>query len=135
MKTFIYTLALLIFSGCSTVAVPLVDATPVPAERIFEPALLAAGQHNAAFVRDPGAWGSLCPFDIYVDNVKVFSIKPGEAIQLNLPLGTRLFRLEAAPALCATTTRYLTSTLEPGIPQVYRIFMDPTSGYHLSRVQ
>ena len=72
MKTFIHTLALLIFSGCSTVAVPLVDATPVPAERIFEPALLAAGQHNAAFVRDPGAWGSLCPFDIYVDNVKVF---------------------------------------------------------------
>lgn len=118
-----------------TVQVPVATAVPVPASRIYAAELVSATDANATFVRDKGLTGSLCMYDLYVGATKVLSIDQGERANLKLPVGTHVMRIEAPAAHCVTNTKYLTTTFDTGVAQVFRLYFDTNHVQHFARIQ
>lgn len=78
---------LLTLTGCSTTPITTGDAGSIPVSRIYNPAYFtktSEQQVEVSFQRDKGFIGSGCSHDIYVNNIKIFSIRPNESAVIYL---------------------------------------------------
>jgi len=89
---------MILISACSTSPVAPSEAKNIPENRSYktefndgsDTTLLA----TVVFIRDSGFLGSVCVRDLTVNGDKAFSIKPGEAITLNMSAGEYLLLME-----------------------------------------
>lgn len=133
-------LALIVaMAGCSTSATNDHAAKAVSAQYIYKPAYVgeATGPSEAtvAFYRDTGLFGSGCRHDMYVDGVKIFTIRPGEKITIRVSAGEHLFRLETGRGMCADTAISQETSIAAGAHHVYRIMLSSSFTLHLTRME
>lgn len=141
MKLLIGALALVLLAGCSTSPVTEQTAKRIPSERIYQ-ASMVDGDSTArpdvatvTFLRDSGFYGSGCSHDVFVNNVKAFSIRQGEFIRLALPSGPYFFRLETGSGMCPDIATSQNSDLKPGAVEAYRILLPSDGSLRLTRIQ
>lgn len=140
MRILIGALALAALAGCSTSPVTEQAAKTIPTERVYHPEMFA-GQRSAdeaatvVFLRDSGMFGSGCSHDVFVNNVKVFSIRQGEYAKLSLRPGSYFFRLETGGGLCPNIATSQNSELKPGASEAYRILLPSDGSLRLTRIQ
>ena len=130
--------AILAVSACSTTPVSQGSAASVPAERIYRAEYVGSGSAADAtvvFLRDAGFVGSGCSHDVYVDNVRVFSIRRAEQIAIHVPAGHHFFRLETGGGLCPNISTSQETTLVSGARQTYRILLPSDGGLRLTRIE
>ena len=139
MRLLIGFLVMSFLSGCSTSPVTEITGKTLLEARIYEKSYIApeSVQLNKAtvlFLRDSGFVGSACSHDIYVNDVKVFSIRQGEKIKLALDPGRYLFRLESGGA-CPSVAVSQSTKLESGDNEVYRILIPSDFSLRLTRMR
>ncbi|QOU08060.1 hypothetical protein WLF14_14330 [Pseudomonas fluorescens] len=140
MRILIGALAMALLVGCSTSPVTEQTAKTIPSERVYHPEMLAtrSGVESAAtvvFLRDSGMFGSGCSHDMFVNNVKVFSIRQGEFAKLYLDPGSYFFRLETGGGICPNIATSQSSELKPGANEAYRILLPSDGSLRLTRIQ
>ncbi|WP_454690218.1 hypothetical protein [Achromobacter aloeverae] len=116
-----------LIAGCATDQVPRDKATPVPPDRLYEPAFLYHDEGDRAevtVIRDSGLVGSACLHRLWVDNTKVAALNPGEAIDLGLLPGSHFMRIEMGVGLCANIQISESFDLKPGERRLYRVMTD-----------
>lgn len=130
---------LILTSACSTTPVTQQSAAPVPENRIYQiryvGAATGADEATVVFLRDSGFFGSGCSHDVYIDNVKVFSIRQGEQITTRVRAGQHFFRLETGAGLCPNISTSQETTIAPGARQTYRILLPSDGSLRLTRIE
>lgn len=139
MRMVVAALLMMVLVGCSTSPVTEEAALPVPDERIYTAQYIQAGSSEeppeVVFVRDSGVYGSVCEHDIYVNNVKAFTIEAGEIIRLKLSPGPYLFRLETGGGMCPNISTSQDADLKPGANIAYRILIPSDGSLRLTRTR
>lgn len=140
MRIFIGAVVLALMAGCSTSPVTEQTAKTIPADRVYQPEMLATPGSSketatVAFLRDSGYYGSGCSHDMFVNNVKAFSIRQGEFVRLALPAGSYFFRLETGGGLCPNIATSQSSELKQGAHEAYRILLPSDGNLRLTRIQ
>lgn len=89
MKRFaLFCLIPVLAAACATSPVALIDAKPVPADRVFAYSQLIDGPSgHLVLVRDQGAFGAACPMAVYVDGQIAAHFRTSETLTLYLPAG------------------------------------------------
>ncbi len=134
-------LAMAMLLGCSTTPITEQTAKVVPAERIYQPSMVQGqrpqdpAKSAVVFLRDSGMFGSGCSHDMYVNNVKVFSIRQGEFVRLSLNPGSYFFRLETGAGLCPNIATSQNTELKAGGEEAYRILLPSDGNLRLTRVR
>ena len=132
MRRLVIPLIAILLTGCSTAPITEQQAKHIPAERVYAQSLLstgkAPGMGEVTFLRDKGATGSACDHHVYVDNVRAFSIRPGEGIRLSLEPGSHFFRLELGRGLCPNSAMSQEAIIAEGSDMAYRIAFEGISG-------
>jgi len=130
--------ASIVISACSTTAVTEQTAEPVPRERIYALEFVATASSpskaRVSFFRDSGYWGIACTYDVYVNNLKSFSIRQSEFIHLLLEPGPYFFRLESG-GLCPNDAVSQNTVLMEGGKETYRILLPSNGGLRLLRTE
>jgi hypothetical protein len=126
-------------TACSTDPVTEQSASPVPSERIYQPSYaggaVSSSDATVIFLRDSGVFGSGCNHDVYIDNVKVFTIRQGEKIATHVSSGQHFFRLETGVGLCPNVAASQETTIQGGAKQVYRILLPSDGSLRLTRIE
>lgn len=126
-------------AACSTTPVTQQSAMPVPADRIYAASYVVGNEPakgaTVSFARDSGFLGGGCSHDLYVNNAKVFAIRPGELITLNLSPGPYFFRLETGGGLCPNVATSQNTNLPQGGREVYRILIPSDGMLRMTRVE
>jgi len=140
MRILMGALVVALLAGCSTSPVTEQTAKTIPADRVYQPEMVAtsANAQEAAtvvFLRDAGVFGSGCSHDMFVNNVKVFSIRQGEFIRLSLTAGSYFFRLETGGGICPNIATSENTELKPGGHEAYRILLPSDGNLRLTRIQ
>lgn len=141
MRILIGALAMALLVGCSTSPVTEQSAKPIPADRIYQPSMVAGPGAEAndfasvTFLRDSGYYGSGCSHDMFVNNVKAFAIRQGEFVRLSLPAGSYFFRLETGGGLCPNIATSQSSELKAGASESYRILLPSDGNLRLTRIK
>jgi hypothetical protein len=141
MRKAITILALIALAGCSTSPVTEQTAKRIPSERIYQASMVDGNSTvksdlaTVTFLRDSGFYGSGCSHDVFVNNVKAFSISQGEFIRLTLPSGSYFFRLETGSGICPDIATSQSSDLKPGAVEAYRILLPSDGSLRLTRIQ
>lgn len=124
---------LLALGGCATSPIPVSEARPVPADKMY--ALKDQGTKDSGrltVVREDGFFGSGCDVVFYIDGQRAAKIGPGQKASFVLPagevnLGTGL----AESGLCAgVAIKTVAANIKPGKEVIYRINWD-TQGFYL----
>lgn len=129
---------LILVSACSTTPVTKQTAAPVPAEHVYKTSYIGAASSSGAtvtFLRDSGFFGSGCSHDVYVDNVKIFTIREGEKITIHVSAGQHLFRLESGGGLCPNISTSQETIVSDGARRTYRILLPSDGSLRLTRVE
>jgi len=141
MRKILTALALIALAGCSTSPVTEQTGKRIPSERIYQASMVDGdstvkpGMATVTFLRDSGFYGSGCSHDVFVNNVKAFSIRQGEFARLTLPAGSYFFRLETGSGLCPDIATSQNSDLKPGAAEAYRILLPSDGSLRLTRIQ
>jgi hypothetical protein len=141
MRKILTAMALIALAGCSTSPVTEQTAKRIPSERIYQASMVDGNSTvnsdvaNVTFLRDSGFYGSGCSHDVFVNNVKAFSIRQGEFIRLTLPPGSYFFRLETGSGICPDIATSQSSDLKPGAAEAYRILLPSDGSLRLTRTQ
>ncbi|MEO8642654.1 hypothetical protein [Pseudomonas sp.] len=135
MRKMLTAIALIALTGCSTHPVSEEEASPVPAERIYATQDVQTENAEVVFVRDGGAYGSVCEHNVYVNNTKAFTIEAGEIIRLKLKPGPYLFRLDTGGGLCPSISTSQDAELKPGSKLAYRILIPSDGSLRLTRIR
>ncbi|POA88058.1 hypothetical protein [Pseudomonas protegens] len=141
MRILIAGVALVLLAGCSTSPVTEQTAKPIPADRVYQPSMIAVPGNEVTsgatvtFLRDSGYYGSACSHDMFVNNVKAFAIRQGEFVRLALPAGSYFFRLETGAGLCPNIATSQSSELKPGANEAYRILLPSDGNLRLTRIK
>lgn len=141
MKAVIVFFSIMIFllAGCSTDPVTLQSAAHIPRERIYQPNYFGAAKNvsdaTVVFLRDSGLFGSGCSHDIYINNIKFFSIRANEQATIHLPANQYFFRLETGGGMCPNIATSQESQLAPGARQIYRILLPSDGSLRLTRME
>lgn len=140
MRIFMAAASVAMLVGCSTTPVNEQTADPVPASRIYQPSLVKKGEADrmnstVTFTRDSGYFGSGCSHDMYINNVKAFSIRQGEIIRVSLVPGSYFFRLETGAGICPNIATSQSTELKPGAEEAYRILLPSDGNLRLTRVR
>lgn len=138
MQKIWFLLATAILVGCSTVPVTEHDAAKIAPERVYQPSLVGPakpGEAKVTFLRDRGHVGSACSHTIFVNNQKVFAIRPGEGISLHLAPGSYFFRLESGAGLCPNIATSQDAELKAGADIAYRILLPSDGSLRLTRMR
>jgi len=124
---------LLALGGCATSPIPVSEARPVPADKMY--ALKDQGTKDSGrltVVREDGFFGSGCDVVFYIDGQRAAKIGPGQKASFVLPagevnLGTGL----AESGLCTgVAIKTVASNIKSGKEVIYRISWD-TQGFYL----
>ncbi|WP_083265606.1 MULTISPECIES: DUF2846 domain-containing protein [Pseudomonadaceae] len=131
-------LAGLVLTGCSTSPVTEQQAEVIPGDRVYAADLVgkaSGGQASVVFLRDTGLLGAACTHDVFVNNRKAFSIRPGEGIWLKLPPGEYSFRLETGGGACPNVATSQDANLKSTSEIAYRILTPSDFGLRLTRIK
>ncbi|MEM5432820.1 hypothetical protein [Cupriavidus oxalaticus] len=79
-----------LLSACATSHVPLSEAKPVAADRLFALQQQAPGTSKVIVTRDSGAGGGGCDYGFYVDGQLAGKLATSETATFYVPLGERL---------------------------------------------
>jgi hypothetical protein len=125
--------------ACATSPVTENSAEKVPPSRIYEPSFAGPATSSTdgsmLFLRDSGMSGAGCAHDVFVDQVKVFSIKHNEQFEIHLPAGVHFVRLAMGTRICSAMTASLETTVVAHARQVFRIMVSIDSTVRLTRIE
>lgn len=128
----------LVLAGCSTTPVNPQSAASVPGERIYKHEYFSqqgSGSARVTFLRDKGFLGGGCSHDMYVNNIKAFSIRPNEKAVIHLEPDYYIFRLETGGGLCPNIATSQEAELKPNADAEYRILLPSDTSLRLTRIK
>ncbi|RSF08818.1 hypothetical protein [Achromobacter aegrifaciens] len=119
-------------AGCSTTPVSADKAKPVPKERLYGFQQQPAESFGTAVVtRDSGFTGSACYVLLRIDGVKAAEFGTAETATFYLKPGDSIMEIDSG--ICGGGNKEIEVKSLAGESRRYRIFLDSTSGYGLSR--
>jgi hypothetical protein len=126
MRLFFLGLALVAFcAGCATTPIPVKEAKPVPADRVFRSSSIPKnGNVTVLFVRDTGFVGSGVYHHLFIDGRKAASLNPGEKIELVLPPGEHIFGVTPTDPFGNAIVNSIDQDLKPDRKYYYRLQTD-----------
>lgn len=114
-----------ILSGCATTPTASNSAKGVSSERIYsKDHFTKTDERNipVTIIRDGGIWGAACIHRVYINNKKVFALKPNERAMVYLEPQEYEIKVDlAASSFCPYSQVEETITLEPNSQHTYRI--------------
>lgn len=118
---------LLALGGCATSPIPVSEARPVPADKMY--ALKDQGTKDSGrltVVREDGFFGSGCDVVFYIDGQRAAKIGPGQKASFVLPAGkVNLGAGLAESGLCAgVAIKTVVANIKPRKEVIYRINWD-----------
>lgn len=142
MNKILAIIAALMITGCSTTQISEHSANQIPQNRVYDPQYVAYEfiEKNKditaiTVLRDSGFLGSGCSHTIYINNIKTFAIRANEFINLKLPAGEHLLRLESGAGICPNISLSQNTNLEVGEHEKYRISIASTGQINFSRIE
>ncbi|WP_347454063.1 hypothetical protein [Acinetobacter thermotolerans] len=130
--------ACLYLMGCSTAPINDKSVGSIPKDRIYQQDYFykqSADQASVTFTRDKGFLGSGCSHVLYVNNIKVFSIRSHEKATIYLPPDFYIFRLETGGGMCPDVAISQDAQLKPGTEAEYRILLPSDFSLRLTRIK
>lgn len=140
MKRFAwFCLLSVLIAGCATSPVALIDAKPIPADRVFaykQPNEEPSG--SLVVVRDQGAFGAACPIALYVDGTVAAHLRTAETLTIHLPAGLHI--IGAGPSgsgMCSWTNeaahrREISHTVSAGSTTKLRLSITQQGLYQIT---
>ncbi len=117
MRTLLFTLGLLMFTGCAGSEVPFEAANPVPPERQYT-TIADPGGVEVGIVRDLGGRGSWQSLVVAIDGLRLATLESGEEVTVSLAPGDH--RLEVwGPEYKVLTREDI--VVRKGVPLHYRL--------------
>jgi hypothetical protein len=92
-------------------------------------------QARVTFMRDSGFFGGGCSHDIYINDEKAFSLRPGEQATVYLTPQYYIFRLETGGGLCPNIATSQESELKENSDAKYRILLPSDGNLRLTRIK
>lgn len=132
MRILIGALGLALLAGCTTSAISVQQAEPVPSDELYAYQSRSSSSSGAlTVVRDSGALGAGCDIVVYVDGRKSAKVGPGQRATFYLPPGHPNLGIGlAGSGLCGgMAVRSITGSVEAGKETVYRISGDMSGVY------
>ncbi|MBI6917653.1 hypothetical protein JET68_02450 [Pseudomonas monteilii] len=132
MRILIGALGLALLAGCTTSAISVQQAEPVPGDELYAYQSRSGSSSGVlTVVRDSGALGSGCDIVVYVDGKKSAKVGPGQRATFYLPPGQPNLGIGlAGSGLCGgMAVRSITGSVEAGKETVYRISGDMSGVY------
>ncbi|MEC4022200.1 hypothetical protein VSO52_05285 [Pseudomonas fulva] len=132
MQILIGALGLALLAGCTTSAISVQQAEPVPSDELYAYQSRSGSTSGAlTVVRDSGALGSGCDIVVYVDGKRSAKVGPGQRATFYLPPGQPNLGIGlAGSGLCGgMAVRSITGSVEAGKETVYRISGDMSGVY------
>uniref|UniRef100_UPI001E4CD47F hypothetical protein n=1 Tax=Pseudomonas putida TaxID=303 RepID=UPI001E4CD47F len=132
MRILIGAVGLALLAGCTTSAISIQQAEPVPSDELYAYQSRSGSSSGAlTVVRDSGALGSGCDVVVYVDGKKSAKVGPGQRATFYLPPGQPNLGIGlAGSGLCGgMAVRSITGSVEAGKETVYRISGDMSGVY------
>ncbi|CAN7256261.1 hypothetical protein LJR159_000975 [Pseudomonas brassicacearum] len=133
MRLFVGAVAVALLAGCSSSAISVKQAEPVPPDELYAFQSKPSGESGkVTVVRDSGFVGSGCDIVVYVDGRRAAKIGTGQRASFYLPVGTpSLGAGLAGSGLCAgAAIRTISASVKPGKESVYRISGD-VGGFYI----
>jgi hypothetical protein len=123
---------LLALGGCATSPLPVSEARPVPADKMY--AFKSQGTKapgRLTIVRDDGFVGAGCDAMFYIDGQRAAKIGPGQKASFVLPAGeVNLGAGLAESGLCSgAAIKTVAARIKPGKEVIYRINWDTQAFY------
>lgn len=129
MRILAVAVAAMVLVGCSSNAIPLSQATQVPADKIYAFQVKPAGDSGKVTVlRDGGMFGSGCDMLIYFDGKRAAKLSTGQKASFYLPSGnTNIGVGYSESGICTgPAIRTIAATVSAGKERAYRISSDGT---------
>lgn len=111
-------------AACATSPVPIADASPTPAERIYYAAQEGKEFATAVFVRDTGFVGAGVYQHLTINDERAASIDVGEKATLRLSPGEYVLAVKPTDMFGASAPFAIDQKLEAGKTYYYRILTD-----------
>lgn len=117
---------LALLTACASTPVPLSEAKPVPADRLFAFQSKTDSASRAIVTRDTSFQGGGCYLGVFIDGTLAGKVDPGEVASFHLPAGEHLIGVGTTEGrgLCAFSTdlrREITANFPAGRTSYYRI--------------
>lgn len=122
-----YPLVAALLIGCATSQIPVEEAKPVPADRIYFNPKPSAGTASVTFVRDTGFVGSAVYQHISIDGERAASLDVGEKVSFRLAAGEHLFGVLKTDPFGTSAEYVIDQRLEPDRVYFYRVLIDGDS--------
>ncbi|MBF8669717.1 hypothetical protein IR012_10320 [Pseudomonas putida] len=132
MRILIGAVGLALLAGCTTSAITVQQAEPVPRDEVYAYQIKpTVSSGTLTVVRDSGALGSGCDIVVYIDGKKSAKVGPGQRATFYLPPGKPNLGIGlAGSGLCGgMAVRSITGSVEVGKDSVYRISGDMSGVY------
>ncbi|WP_143223878.1 hypothetical protein [Acinetobacter sp. ANC 3903] len=117
--------SILIISGCATTPTASSSAKGVSSERMYsKDYFIKTDERNTpvTIIRDGGIWGAACIHRVYINNKKVFALKPNERATVYLSPQEYEIKVDlAASSFCPYSQVEEMINLEPNSQHTYRI--------------
>jgi len=114
-----------ILSGCATTPTASSSAKGISSERMYsKDYFIKTDERNTpvTIIRDGGTWGAACIHRVYINNKKVFALKPNERATVYLKPQEYEIKVDlAASSFCPYSQVEEMINLEPNSQHTYRI--------------
>lgn len=136
MKKIILSVLLLSLGACAGALLQGTSSTPVPPDRVYAsyPKFFTGAYVTVRRDPSPKEIGIGCENELYIDNVRSFTIMPGEYVTFFLTDGKHVLKVDTGRGSCQGRPGAAEINVSNGISQEYKIFSPPGDALRLFRI-
>ncbi len=136
MKKIIFSALLLALGACAGIPLQSVSSKPVPPDRIYAsyPKFFTGAYVTVRRDASPQEIGIGCENELYIDNIRSFTIMPGEYVTFFLTDGKHVLKVDTGRGSCQGRPGSEEISVSNGISQEYKIFSPPGDTLRLFRI-
>ncbi len=136
MKKIIFSALLLALDACAGIPLQSVSSKPVPPDRVYAsyPKFFTGAYVTVRRDASPQEIGIGCENELYIDNIRSFTIMPGEYVTFFLTDGKHVLKVDTGRGSCQGRPGSEEISVSNGISQEYKIFSPPGDTLRLFRI-
>ncbi|MCB5184230.1 hypothetical protein LG201_03330 [Methylobacillus gramineus] len=126
----------LILAGCSSNPANYVPSKPVPQDRVYAsyPKFFTGAYVTVRRDAAPSGIGLGCENEIYIDNIRAYTILPSEYATFFLTEGKHVIKVDTGRGSCQGRPGSEEITISNGISQEYKLISPPGDPLRLFRI-
>ncbi|MCB5187576.1 hypothetical protein LG200_06090 [Methylobacillus caricis] len=132
----IFVVLVIVLVGCSSAPINFASSNPVPRDRVYAsyPKFFTGAYVTVRRDPAPSGIGLGCENEIYIDNIRSYTILPSEYVTFFLTEGKHVIRVDTGRGSCQGRPGSEEITISNGISQEYKLISPPGEPLRLFRV-